>query len=142
MPGEKNLAILLQNMQPTLNAEQYVFCTVPSLQGIDVEQIIFFFREQEGITIVAERSVADALGLEYSYTAAWITLKVHSALDAVGLTAAFSRALAEADISCNVIAGYFHDHIFVDINDAEKAVLVLKTQTPASSAPPESPARP
>jgi uncharacterized protein len=59
--------------------------------------------------------------------AAWITLTVHSALEAVGLTAAFSKALADVNISCNVVAGYYHDHIFVPQQDAEKAMAVLES---------------
>jgi hypothetical protein len=43
----------------------------------------------------------------------------------VGLTAAFSRALGEADISCNVIAAAYHDHIFVPVDDAPRAMDAL-----------------
>lgn len=62
---------------------------------------------------------------------AWITLEVHSALDAVGLTAAVSHVLAKENISCNVIAAYHHDHIFVGKEDAQKALKALLKLTSA-----------
>jgi hypothetical protein len=126
MPGEKDLPILLQHMQPTLNPGEYVFCTLPELADLPLAQTISFFKETEGFTIILAKALADQWQLEYSFVAAWITLTVHSALDAVGLTAAFSNALAAAGISCNVVAAYYHDHIFVDEKDAERAMEVLR----------------
>jgi hypothetical protein len=58
--------------------------------------------------------------------AGWITLRVTSALDAVGLTAAVAGELAQAGLSCNVIAGYHHDHLFVPYDRAPSAVAVLE----------------
>lgn len=112
-------------MQPRLNEGEYVFCTVTDLNDIPTDQIISFFKETEGFTVILHHSLADQWRLDYSFVAAWITLTVHSALDAVGLTAAFSNALSAAGISCNVVAAYYHDHIFVDKKDAERAMEVL-----------------
>lgn len=131
MPGEKDLVQLLKNMQPCLNEGEYVFCTVADLNSIPADQIISFFKETEGFTVILTRALADQWRLDYSFVAAWITLTVHSALDAVGLTAAFSNALAAAGISCNVVAAFYHDHIFVDKNDAERAMEVLRALSPA-----------
>jgi hypothetical protein len=52
-----------------------------------------------------DRADANRVGLAYDYVAARITLRVGSALTDVGLTSLFSRVLADAGISCNVIAG-------------------------------------
>jgi hypothetical protein len=126
MSGEKDLAVLLQNMEPVLNAGEYVFCTVENLGEIkDMEKILFFFREAEAVTIVLERSIAEEWRMNYSYVSSWITLNIHSSLEAVGLTAAFANALKQESISCNVVAAYFHDHIFVAKEDAENAMKAL-----------------
>jgi uncharacterized protein len=127
MSGEKNLQILLKNMQPVLNEGDFVFCTINDFSKIYPNDVILFFKETEGITIVLSKNKADLLNLEYSFVASWITLTVHSALDAVGLTAAFSTELAKEGISCNVIAAYYHDHIFVEKKDETNAMLVLKS---------------
>lgn len=58
--------------------------------------------------------------------AGWITLRIHSALDAVGLTAAVAQALAEYGLSCNVVAGFHHDHLFVPHERAAEAVALLE----------------
>lgn len=127
MSGEKDLIILLQNMEPVLNAGDYVFSTVESLSQIpDIEKLLFFFREKEAVTIVLEKSIADEWNLQYTYISSWIILNIHSSLEAVGLTAAFANALKVENISCNVVAAYFHDHIFVAKEDAGRAMEALK----------------
>lgn len=125
MTGETNISALVKGMTPKLNEGEYVFATVQNLNNIDRTQTICEFKEAEGITVVIDKKIADELNMKYEYIASWITLTIHSSLEAVGLTAAFSAALAKHHISCNVIAGYYHDHIFVDKQDAEKAIQVL-----------------
>jgi hypothetical protein len=125
MAGETNLDALIKGMTPTLNEGDYVFVSVKDVQMIDRSISLCEFKEKEGTTIVLEKTKADALNLSYDFIANWITLKIHSSLDAVGLTAIFATELARHNISCNVIAGYYHDHIFVDKKDAKKAVDVL-----------------
>lgn len=127
--GETNLAQLLKNMQPELHPGYYVFCTVASMEQIDTSTILAMFKEAEGYTVILSQEAADHLQLPYPCTMAWITLTVHSSLEAVGLTAAFATALAAVNISCNTVAGFYHDHIFVPHTDADKAMETLLALT-------------
>lgn len=126
MTGETSLDVLLRSMSPQLNDGDYVFCSIADSSQLKGCEAVGSFREQEGLSVILERQQAEHLGLNIDYVAAWITLNVHSALEAVGLTAAFASALGKAGISCNVIAGYYHDHLFVGKADAERAMSVLR----------------
>lgn len=117
-------------MKPNLNVGEYVFTTLASDQldklAIPRSDTICEFQESEGVTLVLDKQKATKYNLKFESTFAWITLEIHSSLDAIGLTAAFSNELANEGISCNVIAGYYHDHIFVGIKDGQKAVDILE----------------
>jgi ketosteroid isomerase-like protein len=119
MSGERDLPKLLAGMRPQLQPGEYVFVTG------EVAGAVATIREAEGPSAVVARADADAAGLDYDFVAAWIALTVHSALDAVGLTAELSARLADAGISCNVVAGARHDHLFVPAHRAEDALAAL-----------------
>ena len=123
--GETDLRKLLKSLKPKLNIGDFVFCVVNNFTNINDSDIIMRFREEEGHTIIIKKELADSLNFSYPFTAAWITLTVHSSLNAVGLTASFSKALAEKGISCNVVAAFYHDHIFVDKKERDEAMKVL-----------------
>ena len=125
--SETNLNILLKNMNPILNQGDYVFCTVENIDNFNMKNVLGTFKEKEGTTLIISKEYADLLGLTYTSIMSWISLEIHSSLEAVGLTAAFSKLLAENNISCNVVAGYYHDHIFVLKKDAEKAISLLNS---------------
>jgi hypothetical protein len=128
MKGHSELAYLLDNMEPVLEKETYVFCTIPGghYGALAALQPIASFQEKEGLTIVLLKCQADIMDLTYHGLFRCISLKIHSSLDAVGLTAAVSRVLADNGISANVIAAYFHDHIFVPEHRSEDALALLK----------------
>ena len=117
---------LIAHMEPVLHEGEYIFTTVKNTNSIPREITICEIKEKEGITLILRKEDADKLSLSYDFIASWITLNVHSALEAVGLTAAFATELGKHNISCNVIAGFYHDHIFVSQKDGGKAVRVLK----------------
>ena len=127
MPGETNLERLIASMAPGLSEIEYVFGLVAEA---DYEQIarlqpIGTFCEKEGVTVVLKKETADACNIAYSGVFKCITLTVHSSLDAVGLTAAVATKLTASNISANVIAAYYHDHVFIKSADADKALLAL-----------------
>ena len=128
MTGEKDLQKLQASMSPELIEGEVVFCTFPGAQYGEYSALdpVAAIREAEGLTLVIPKSKADENKLRYESVFRQITLTVHSSLDAVGLTAAFAGKLTEHGISANVIAGFYHDHMFVQREHAERALEALK----------------
>ncbi|MEU6389366.1 ACT domain-containing protein [Streptomyces sp. NPDC046939] len=125
MPGETDLRRLLTGMRPELNPGRYVFTTVGGGVPPGVTPVVTV-TEPEGLTLVLRQEDAEAAGLKYDYVAGWLVLRVHSALDAVGLTAAVAQELAGAGMSCNVVAGFHHDHLFVPYEATHRALELLE----------------
>lgn len=127
MAGISDLNELLKSMSPKLMAGEFVFCTVRGkLTDYLYLEPLATFREREGMTLVLDKGTAAKGKLPFESTFKMITLTVHSSLDAVGLTAAVSSKLASKGISANVIAAYYHDHIFVQSEKAEMALAALE----------------
>lgn len=113
-------------MQPALNPGVFAFVSVENLQALGNADVIATMREPEGLSAVVAEADALSLNLEILFRAAWITLTVQSDLQAVGLTAAFAAALGQAGIPCNVVAGAWHDHLFVPVERAAEAMTALQ----------------
>ena len=116
----------LPNLDPELHEGVYVFTTVPPGTDLAGLGVVATMHEPEGLTLVLPESQAEQHGFDLAFRCAWITLWVDSALESVGLTAAFARALAEESIACNVIAGTHHDHLFVPVDRAADALQCLR----------------
>ena len=93
------------------------------------------FSEAEGLSLLISQGRADAEGLDYQGVFKGITLRVHSSLDAVGLTAAVSYCLAGRGIPANVIAARYHDHVFVPQDKATEALEHLQALADPDSDP-------
>ncbi|WP_029061839.1 ACT domain-containing protein [Labrenzia sp. DG1229] len=128
MTGETDLKILISHMRPMLDPEPYVFCTFANRTFEDLAEYapIGLFAETEGTTAILPVERARELGLADAEWFRRITLTVHSSLEAVGLTAAVAGALAQEGISANVVAAFFHDHVFVPAERADEALQALR----------------
>jgi uncharacterized protein len=93
---------------------------------IPISDIRMWFWESEGATLIIPLETAERLQFDFSYRSRMITLEVHSALEAVGFMAAIATRLAAAGLSSNPVSGYYHDHLFVKEEEADKAVAVLE----------------
>ena len=107
----------------------YVYCSLPPGTDLAGVAIVASIVEPEGISVVLSEPEAVARGWNVLFRAAWIQFGLVSALDAVGLTAAVSRELAAAGIGCNMVAGAYHDHVFVPIERAAEALDLLNKLT-------------
>lgn len=116
MGGERDLARLLAALDPQLHPERYSFSAATDAALKEGQFAIV--REAEGLT---------AIGPDPSGEWARISLGIHSNLEAVGLTAELSSRLASSGISANIIAGLFHDHLFVPWDRREGALACLRS---------------
>jgi uncharacterized protein len=123
--AETDLAKMLASLRIQRRADPV---TVVHVQGpVELGQgITALIAEDEGTTAVVSIAEAERRGWPVDFRAAWLTVSVHSSLDAVGLTAAVADVLADRGISCNVLAGYFHDHVLVPLERVEEAIAVLE----------------
>ena len=142
MNAQRDRATLHQHVAPHLHPENFVYCTFSDFRIPPGLNPICTFREAEGITAIVEKVQAERCGSPYLFESHLITLKVHSSLEAVGLLATLARHLADADIPCNVVAGYHHDHLFVPTGQAELALNLLSSicvSAPAGATPANPP---
>lgn len=134
MPGIQDLKEILSSLDPELDDRIYTFVSEKILPTPTLETLIGQFQEKEGITLICESEEAVKRGLYHHGNYKKISLRVHSSLDAVGLTAAVSKILSEAAIPCNVVAGFFHDHIFVPTKLAKNAMTILHSLKDSSKS--------
>ena len=128
MSGIRNLQTLLASLQPVLSPVEFVFVTQAGGRYCDGANLnpIATFQESEGLTLVVPKENADLAFEHYTGVLRMISLQVHSDLGAVGLTAAVADALSKRDISANLVAAYYHDHVFVPVAKANDALNALQ----------------
>lgn len=136
MHGETDLGRMLATLDVERRAGTYTFVTGewPALAAVAAARL----DEPEGPTHVVTVEQARTVGAPVGFVGAWLTLTVHSSLDAVGLTAAVAEALAVRAIPCNVLAGYHHDHLLVPVDRVDDAVGALSGLRAAAGGAPSA----
>ena len=119
---------MIANMTPVLQEGTFVFCTMLHTQDATAAatRSLATFAEDEGMSLILEKSEADRLGLPYGEKMRRITLMVYSSTSGVGLTAAVASELALHRIPANVVAATQHDHVFVPKKHADRALDILR----------------
>ncbi|MEM1101532.1 MAG: ACT domain-containing protein [Pseudomonadota bacterium] len=136
MGGQQDLEALFAGMSPVLNPGTYGFATVTTMEEAAALTPVMIMHEAEAITVILPWNAAEEAGLTPEFHCCWITLNIHSALDAVGFLAAISTRLAGLGMGMGVnpVAGFYHDHLFVPADRAEDAMqelarIVAESQT-------------
>jgi uncharacterized protein len=127
MADQTNLSEVLKALKVSCDDNAYGFVSVKNTQFKFEEGIIGIFQEKEGVTIIATNEYLAKNDLKPEALFAKMTVEVETSLQLVGLTAILATKLAENNISANVIAGYFHDYIFVQYEARQKAIDVLNS---------------
>lgn len=127
MSGETDLAVILSTLEARCDGVEYGYATLPrdAMLPAGIEPVCTFL-EDEGLTVVAPATVLDGAGIDQQTGWARLTLTIHTSLDAIGVTAVIAAALAQAGISANVVAAYYHDHVFVPWDRRGEAIAALE----------------
>jgi uncharacterized protein len=113
-------------LAPTQLPGVFVYCSLGPGQNVSAVDIVSSIQEPKGLSVIVRESVALENGWPILFRAAWIRFGATTDLSSLGLTAAVSTALAAAGISCNMVAGAYHDHVFVPLDRARDALALLQ----------------
>ncbi len=127
MADQTTLSEVLKALTVSCDDVTYGFVSVENTEFKFEEGMLGTFQEKEGVTIVATNEYLAKNGLQPEALFAKVTVEIETSLQMVGLTAMLATKLAENNISANVIAGYFHDYIFVQYEMRQKALDVLNS---------------
>lgn len=104
----------------TIAADQASWAELVNLR--EVRDITMLFQEAEGLTVITGANEDTPQDNRW----VWLELSVFSDLQAVGFLAKVASALSDADVPCNAVAAYHHDHIFVPEHKAEAAIAAIE----------------
>lgn len=126
MSGLTDLRETLNSIQVSCDNIKYGFASIKDKTLIDRDSVLSTFHENGQLAVVAPKHYLDSKGIENEGPYAKLTIEVHTSLELVGLTAVMATKLAEHGISANVIAAFYHDHVFVQYGLKDKAKQLLE----------------
>jgi uncharacterized protein len=126
MSGVTDLDETLKSIKVICDNVKYGFASVVDERGIDRDKVLATFHEDGRLAVIAAEHYLKEHGIEQEGPYAKLTIDVHTSLELVGLTAVMATKLAEHGISANVVAAFYHDHVFVSYVRRDKATKVLE----------------
>ena len=128
MTKESSLQEILQQLEPALSTETFVYVGVSSQSLLKVlgYDPVAFFKEKEGITLIVRKEDADNNFLSYKHELCQIVFHAPFHFDCVGLTAIVTSALAKAGISVIPQLTVYNRSLYVKKEDAHTALEILK----------------
>ncbi len=126
MSGGMDLDKLIKTMQPELRRDVYVFSKSNDQELVKSVNALMVFHEVEATTLILTLEAAKMAGIDYEFPCRMITLNVHSSLEAVGFIAKIATHLSKYEMGVNSVAGFYHDHLFIDEKRADMALSILQ----------------
>jgi hypothetical protein len=126
MSGITDLQQTLSSLKVVCDDIEYGFASIADSSSIEPEKVLATFQENDRLAIIAPKAYLDSLSIENEGPYAKLTIDVHTSLELVGLTAVMATKLAEHGISANVVAAFYHDHVFVQYGSRDKAIQLLE----------------
>lgn len=126
MSGLTDLKQTLRSLRIICDEVKYGFASIDENASIDRKKVLATFKEDGRLAIIAPQNYLESKGIDNEGPYARLTIDVHTSLELVGLTAVMSTELAQHGISANVVAGFYHDHVFVQYELREKAISILE----------------
>lgn len=127
MSGQTNLSEVLKSIRISCDDIEYSFASTGKKNLLTDDGILGTFKEAEGLTVIATSEYFQKNNIKSEGVYAKLTVEIHTSLELVGLTAILASELAKNQISANVVAAYYHDHIFVKFSLRQKAIKAIES---------------
>ena len=127
MSGIADLKETLSSIKVSCDGIEYGFASIENNADIDRNKVLATFQENGRVALIASAEYLSAQKIEQEGPYAKLTIDIHTSLELVGLTAVLATKLADNGISANVVAAFYHDHVFVPYERKDEAVRLIES---------------